>query len=112
MEPAVALLFTSPTCPHCPNAKEIFDKVQKERDDADFHNILLTTPENQELAKKFGVMSVPTFIIYGPEHEKPMGLRGTHSKETINKYVDIALGKQKLEEKKPKKPVFKKIFSK
>ena len=110
--PATALLFTSVTCPHCPTAKQLFNETKQERDDTDFHDLLLNNPSNQELAKKFGVMSVPTTIIYGPGHEKPIGLRGAQSKETLHKYLDIANGKRELEEKTQKKPLLKRLFSK
>lgn len=112
MEPATVLLFTSMTCPHSPNAKKIFDQIKNERVDADFHNLVVNKPEDQQMAKRFNIMSVPTFVIYGPEHDAPMGLAGVQSGETLHKYIDIALGKREEEQetKRPKKSVFKKLF--
>jgi len=40
-------------------------------------------------------MSVPTFIIQGPIYPELIGLRGNQTKEVMNKYLDIALGKRK-----------------
>ncbi|MGM5481469.1 MAG: thioredoxin domain-containing protein [Nanobdellota archaeon] len=115
MEPATAILFTSMTCPHCPQAKKVFEQVSEDRDDTEFHNMMMHEPQAQQLAKQFGVQSVPTFIIYGPSHENPMGLVGTQSDETLNKYINIAIGKQDLQEKqeeaREKKPFLKRLFS-
>ncbi|MFP4645406.1 MAG: thioredoxin domain-containing protein [Candidatus Woesearchaeota archaeon] len=113
MEPATALLFTSMTCPHCPHAKKVFEKVKGERRDSEFHNLLMNDPQAQLLAQKFNVRSVPTFIFYGPGHETPMGLVGVQSIETINKYLDIAKGKREFIEKNTeKKPLLKRLFKK
>lgn len=96
-EPATGLLFTSMTCPNCPPAKDIFAQVKKERDDVELHHLPTHTPQGAQLAKQFGIMSVPTFVFYGPGHDKPMGLVGVQSKDILNKYIDIALGKRKLD---------------
>ena len=95
-EPATGLLFTSMTCPHCPVAKKIFEEVRKERDDVELHSLMTHTPQGHDLAKRFGIQSVPTFVFYGPGHGSPMGLVGVQSKDTLNKYIDIALGKRSL----------------
>ena len=97
---ATGLLFTSKTCPNCPPAKKEFEKLKLERDDINLHNLMTNSPQGQRLAKKFGIMSVPTFIFYGPGHEAPMGLVGSQSLETLNKYADKAIGKQKKSKEK------------
>ncbi len=92
-------LFTSLTCPHCPAAKTAMDEIAEERTDADFQKLSLEQPNAQRLAKTFGVQSVPTFIIQGPEHEGNIGLVGSQSKDTLNKYLDIASGKKQIASK-------------
>lgn len=111
-EKATAILFTSMTCPHCPTAKELFKEASSERDDADFHDLMTHEAYAQRLSKKFGVQSVPTVIIYGPGHPQPMGLVGAQAKETLHKYLDIALGKKAHEEAKPLFPKLKNFFKK
>ncbi len=113
MEPATVLLFTSMTCPHCPQAKQALERVKEQRDDAEIHNLMTHNPQAQQLAKRFNVMSVPTFIIYGPGHESPMGLVGGQADETLHKYIDIAIGKKEELQTTPKKSSFlKKILQK
>lgn len=106
--PATGLLFTSRTCPNCPAAKKEFEKLKRERVDAELHELETHTPQGQKLAKKFGIMSVPTFIFYGPGHKNPMGLAGSQSIETLNKYVDKALGINLEKEKFSIKKLFMK----
>jgi len=100
---ATGILFTSMTCPNCPPAKTIFEEMKKERTDIDLHSLGTHEPQGQRLARKFGIQSVPTFIFYGPGHEKPMGLVGVQSKNTLNKYINIAMGTEQLDEEKTKK---------
>lgn len=100
--PATGLLFTSQTCPNCPPAKKEFEKLREQRSETEveLHELQTQTPKGQRLAKKFGIMSVPTYIFYGPGNETPMGLVGSQSVETLNKYVDKALGKSSQNENK------------
>ena len=98
--PATGLLFISKGCPSCPPAKEAFKQFRTERNDIELHTLSAQTRKGQELARQLGVQSVPTFIFYGPGHEKPMGLIGGQTLEELHKYADIAIGKQQLEEKK------------
>lgn len=98
--PATAIVFTSTTCPHCPAAKKALLDVKSLRDDVETHILQTNTPQGQRLAQKFNVMSVPTFIFYGPGHEAPIGLVGSQSNETLHKYIDIALGKRELKTEK------------
>lgn len=104
------LLFTSLSCPNCPPAKKDFEQFKEERKDMELHSLGTNTPIGHKLAKKFGIMAVPTFIFYGPGHEKPMGLTGLQTLETLHKYADISLGKQNLEPEK--KFSFKNLFKK
>ena len=106
MEKAKVYLFTSPTCPHCPPAKRFMQNFKSTRDDCDFIELSTITEEGQKKAEHFDVMSVPTFIIKGPGYNGNIGLRGVQSNDSMNKYIDIALGKRSIEEpKKEKKPL-------
>jgi predicted DsbA family dithiol-disulfide isomerase len=106
MKKAKIYLFTSPTCPHCPPAKKFMQNFKSSRDDMDFQEFSTITAEGQKKADQYDIMSVPTFIIRGPGYQGNIGLRGVQSAESMNKYIDIALGKRSLEEpKKEKKPL-------
>jgi len=100
-EKSTGLLFTSVTCPNCPVAKQYFEEIKEERDDIDIHLLSVNEPKGSRLAKKFNIQSVPTFVFYGPGHEEPKGLVGAQPKHILNKYIDIAVGKKKYEERKP-----------
>jgi len=106
MEKAKVYLFTSPTCPHCPPAKKFINNFKATREDFDFIDMSTMTSEGQKFAEKFNVMSVPTFIIKGPGYDGNIGLRGIQSNDSMNKYIDIALGKRSLEESKKEKKSF------
>ena len=102
MEKAKVMLFTSPTCPHCPSAKKFINNFKNERSDFELIEYSTLTNDGQKTAQKYDVMSVPTFIIKGPGFPDPIGLRGTQTNEVMHKYIDIALGNKKIEDfKKP-----------
>ena len=89
---ATVMLFTSPTCQHCPAAKRIMSEFVNEREDFEYKELSTSSKEGSRKAKKFGVMSVPTFLITGPAIEDIIGLRGVQSKNTLNRKIDEALG--------------------
>lgn len=97
---AKMLLFTSPTCPHCPAAKQAAAEVAKSRNDVVFEELSTALPKTQKKAQKYEIRSVPTFIINGPAFSENIGLAGVQSKEVLHKYLDISLGKRELEQKK------------
>lgn len=57
-------------------------------DEIDFCDIIkVNVDENEELARKFGIMSIPTLIFFkdGIEHEREIGYRGINEiKETYD----------------------------
>lgn len=65
MEGLLLELFTSPTCPYCPKAREAIGEVVKTMKNALLIEREVTEPENAELARKYGIYSVPTLIING-----------------------------------------------
>ncbi len=95
MEKAKVYLFTSPTCRFCPEAKKLMQEFSRERDDFDYYELSTATQEGVSKARELEIMSVPTFIIQGPIYPELIGLRGNQTKEVMNKYLDIALGKRK-----------------
>ncbi len=58
-------LFTSPTCPYCPEARRRVENLVKKLKNAVLIERDVSVPENAELAKKYGIMSVPALIING-----------------------------------------------
>ncbi len=58
-------LFTSPTCPYCPKAKEISERIVKELPNALLIERDVTVNENAEIARKYSIQGVPTMIING-----------------------------------------------
>lgn len=104
-------LFTSPTCPNCPPAKKFMQEFKKERNDFIYQELSVAKHEGRNKAKKYGVMSVPTFAIIGPNYPTPIGLRGLQTKKVMNKYIDLSYGiEQEVEEsiwKKFRKKFFK-----
>ena len=65
MEGLLLELFTSPTCPHCPRAREAMGEAVKAMKNALLIEREVTAPENAELARGYGIRSVPTLIING-----------------------------------------------
>ena len=58
----IALIeFYTDWCPSCKAVRGTLERLADERDDLDVRAV--NADENPELAKKFGIMSVPTFIV-------------------------------------------------
>lgn len=98
---ATLYVFTSPTCPHCPAAKDESLRFAQEREDVDVQIVQTHTPQGQELSKQFGVMSVPTLIFTSPTYSENMGLRGAQPLDVLHKYADIVTGKRTQPQPKP-----------
>ena len=104
---AKVYLFWSPTCSHCPPAKEMINELKKKRDDFDLIMLEPGTAQARDKFIEFDISGTPTFIIQGPGYPENIGLRGNQGEKVMNKYIDIALGKREIEEKKG---FFSKIF--
>lgn len=89
-------IFYSPTCPYCGPALKLIDEIHNNRNDFELIKIGPGYPGGAELAKQFDVASTPTFIIQGPGYPDNIGLRGSQTKEVLNKYLDVAAGKRQL----------------
>lgn len=92
-------VFTSPTCPHCPSAVKAVDGIKDEVEGIIVEELSTATPKGQKLARKHNIMSVPTIIIEGVTQEN-IGFRGTPSKKSLLKAINIAKGIDQFEEKK------------
>ena len=58
------LLFTSPTCLHCPQAENVVKKVAPYyKDRLQFEKIRIRTDKGKQLSIEFNVMSTPTILI-------------------------------------------------
>ena len=78
--------FWAPWCGPCKMFGPIFEKVEKEYKDIKF--LKLNVDENEDICKKYGVMSIPTTIVFkdGKEISKNVGFMDEDSfKEFINK---------------------------
>ena len=94
-------VFTSPTCPHCPSAIRLAKELASERDDVRVIESSLAIGKNRKRAERLGVMSTPTLFITGPAIQHRIGFRGTPSKKSLIKAVNIALGLEEMEEPEP-----------
>lgn len=57
-------VFTSKTCPHCPSAVAVAQKVKEQLgDELDFQH--LDVDENMDKVREYMIMSVPTIVIDG-----------------------------------------------
>lgn len=65
--------FWAPWCGPCKMFGPIFENVSNEFNDIDFFKV--NADENEEICKKYGVMSIPTTIIFkdGKEIKKNVG---------------------------------------
>ena len=60
--------FWAPWCGPCRMVSPILEQIDGERDD--LRVVKLNTDENQETAAKFGIMSIPTMILFKNGAEK------------------------------------------
>ncbi|MEM3373916.1 MAG: thioredoxin family protein [Candidatus Woesearchaeota archaeon] len=105
-------IFTSPTCPYCPHAVKLAKELLKERNDFKIVETSTGTYEGRKRAENFDVRSVPTLFITGPGTQERIGYVGVPSKNTFNKMLDIALGKEKWPEQEKKESIFSRLFNK
>lgn len=92
------LVFTSPTCPHCPSALRLAREIEKSRDDVKVEEYSTATKDGARKAEYYNVMSVPTVFVRGPAHNQNIGFRGTPPKDRLLKAIDISLGKASFDD--------------
>jgi len=106
------MLFWSPTCPHCPPARELIHKIKDSRKDFDLSEYQPGTAEARDKYLEYNVTSTPTFIIIGPGYPDNIGLRGSQSEKVLNKYLDIAAGKKQMQSKQSIISLLRTLFKK
>lgn len=81
----VVVDFFATWCGPCRMLAPILEDVSENRDDATF--LKVDVDENYELAKSFGIMSVPTVLFFkdGSLVDKSIGLINS---EKINQFID------------------------
>ncbi len=97
---AKILVFTSPTCPHCPHALRLAKDIEKERADVRVTEISTGTFFGKRKAEQMDVMAVPTLFVKGPGYPQNIGLKGIPSRKGLTKAIDISLGLAEWEEPK------------
>lgn len=81
--------FFATWCGPCKMLSPILEKVEEESN-GEYNIVKVDIDESYDLAKKFGIMSVPTMIIFknGEEVEKLIGLRQKNQiEEIIKKHI-------------------------
>ena len=73
-------VFTSKTCPHCPSAVAVAQKVKDQLgDELDFQH--LDVDENIDKVREYMIMSIPTVVIDGK-----VAFIGAPSEEQLNSF--------------------------
>lgn len=81
--------FFATWCGPCRMLSPILEQVEQGAN-GEFNIVKMDVDESYDVAKKFGIMSVPTMIIFknGEEQEKIVGLRQkTQIEEAIKKFI-------------------------
>ena len=81
--------FFATWCGPCKMLSPILEQVETGAN-GEFNVVKIDVDESYDVAKKFGIMSVPTMIIFknGEEQEKIVGLRQkTQIEEAIKKFI-------------------------
>ena len=81
--------FFATWCGPCRMLSPVLEEVLEEAN-GEFDIVKVDVDESYDLAKKFGVMSVPTMIVFknGEEKEKMIGLRQkAQIEECVKKYI-------------------------
>ena len=81
--------FFATWCGPCKMLSPILEKVEEDSD-GKFNVVKVDIDESLDLARKYGIMSVPTMIVFkeGQEQEKMIGLRQKNQiEEAVKKYL-------------------------
>lgn len=82
--------FFATWCGPCKMLSPILEKVAEDSK-GEFNIVKIDVDENYDVAKKYGIMSVPTMIIFkdGDEQEKIVGLRQKNQiEDAVRNYID------------------------
>lgn len=95
-------LLTSPTCPNCPAAKKALSEYSRERG-IPLKEFSTAKGFGKKWADKFGVTSVPSFVVYG--EKRPILKTGAPTRSELEHMVALADGKAEV-----KKGFFQRLF--
>ena len=82
--------FFATWCGPCKMLSPILEKVEEDSK-GEFNIVKIDVDERYDVAKKYGIMSVPTMIIFkdGDEQEKIVGLRQKNQiEDAVRNYID------------------------
>ena len=82
--------FFATWCGPCKMLSPILEKVEEDSK-GEFNIVKIDVDESYDVAKKYGIMSVPTMIIFkdGDEQEKIVGLRQKNQiEDAVRNYID------------------------
>lgn len=82
--------FFATWCGPCKMLSPILEKVEEDSK-GEFNIVKIDVDESYDVAKKYGIMSVPTMIIFkdGDEQEKIVGLRQKNQiEDALRNYID------------------------
>ena len=82
--------FYAEWCGPCKMLSPILEKVEEDSK-GEFNIVKIDVDESYDVAKKYGIMSVPTMIIFkdGDEQEKIVGLRQKNQiEDAVRNYID------------------------
>ena len=82
--------FFATWCGPCKMLSPILEKVEEDSK-GEFNIVKIDVDESYDVAKKYGIMSVPTIIIFkdGDEQEKIVGLRQKNQiEDAVRNYID------------------------
>ena len=98
-------VFTSPRCPHCPEAVKATKQLLKENkqlaDRIRWVEVNTGTRKGNKRAQKYAIRSVPTIVLTNKKGEKA-GIRGAPSQKKYLEYVYDMLGEKMMETTTPR----------
>ena len=91
------LLFVSSQCSHCPNALAVVNKVVPRYYDhgVSYRKIRMKTSEGKELSSEYGVMSVPSILIFDDDGSEIKRIVGAPGEGHLRNVIEKALGLKK-----------------
>ncbi len=104
-------LFTSPTCPFCPRAKQVVNEVVSDLKDKDIELVEfdVSTSSGEVKANEYGIASVPQMVFYTDAARKVL-IEGAPERQSVEKAIRIAQGKEEVPQKKTFSTMLKSIL--